>query len=327
MIIYKFAIITLTMLSIAACSPKINIFPDTTKPLKEKILQGSGKDKVLLVHIRGFISDTPGTSLFQPKPSMLQEIVAQFRLAQKDDHIKAVVLQINTPGGSTTASDILYQEIVRFKRKSNVKVVAAMMDVAASGGYYICLPCDYIIAHPTTVTGSVGVLFITPKVIGLMAKIGLEVEISKSGENKDMGSPFRAATEAENQIVQGLIDELGQRFIDLVGKHRKHVSQDELARIATGRIYLANQALKVGLVDEIAYMDDAVSRARELAGLPEDAKVVSYRRTEYPDDNLYNTATSEHRDQKASLIDTGFLNIFSSLPSGFYYLWLPANQQ
>jgi len=322
--IFRFLIIASSILFLAACSPKINIFPDTTKPLKEQTLEGSGKEKVLVVHIRGFISDTPDGSLFQSKPSMLQEVVSQFRLAAKDENIKAVVLQINTPGGSTTASDILYQEIVRFKRKSNVKVVAAMMDVAASGGYYVSLPCDYIMAHPTTVTGSIGVLFMRPNVTGLMDKIGLEVEISKSGQNKDMGSPFRATTEDESKIMQSLIDELGQRFISLVAKHRKKVSQATLAQISTGRVYLANEALQAGLIDEIAYLEDAISKAKNLAGLPEDAKVVSYRRTEYPDDNLYNTAISGNPTKKFSLIDSSFLNFFSSLRAGFYYLWLPA---
>ena len=320
---FRLLIVASSVLLLAACSPKINIFPDTTKPLKEQTIQGSGKDKVLIVNIRGFISDTPDSSIFLQKPSMLQEIVSQFRLAEKDENIKAVVLQINTPGGSTTASDILYQEIIRFKRKTHAKVVAAMMDVAASGGYYVALPCDYIIAHPTTVTGSIGVLFMRPRVTGLMDKIGLEVEVSKSGQNKDMGSPFRAATEDENRIMQGLINALGKRFISLVALHRKQVSQDTLTQIATGRVYLADEALQAGLIDEIAYLDDAISKAEKLAGLPEDAKVVSYRRTEYPDDNLYNTAISDYPSNKVSLIDSSFLNFFSSLRTGFYYLWLP----
>ena len=320
----RFLLIASIALLVAACSPKINIFPDSTKPLKEQKLQGSGKEKVLMVAIRGFISDAPGDSMFQSKPSMLQETVSQLRLAEKDDDIKAVVLQINTPGGSTTASDILYQEIVRFKRKKDIKVIAAMMDVAASGGYYVCLAADYIIAHPTTVTGSIGVLFMKPKITEFMNKLGLEVEISKSGQNKDMGSPFRATTEEESKIMQSLIDELGRRFISLVGKHRKSVSRETLEQISTGRVYLAKEALQAGLIDKIGYLEDAISKAKNLAGLSEDVKVVSYRKTEYPDDNLYNTSISGSPDKKLSLIDSSFLNFFSSVQTGFYYLWLPA---
>jgi len=254
---------------------------------------------------------------------MVQEIVSQFRLAEEDENIKAVVLQINTPGGSTTASDILYKEIVRLKQKTGVKVVAAMMDVAASGGYYVSLPADSIFAHPTTVTGSIGVLFMTPKVTRLMDKIGLDVEISKSGENKDMLSPFRASTEEEDKIMRDLIDELGARFLSLVAEHRK-INQSDLAQISTGRVYLAKEALQTGLIDEIGYLEDAISKAKNLAGLPADAKVIVYRRTEYPDDNLYNTSLSEYPGGKVTLIDSSFLDYISSLHTGFYYLWLPA---
>jgi protease IV len=316
-------LIAMTSVLVSACiSPRIDIFPDHTKPLKEYTLEGKGKKKVLVVHVRGFISDTPKSSMLASRPSMLQEIVSQLKLAEEDDDIEALILQINTPGGSTTASDILYEEILRLKGKSQKKIVAALMDVAASGGYYVALPADFILAHPTTVTGSVGVLFMKPKITGFMGKMGLDVEISKSGANKDMGSPFRDATEEEGRIMQTLIDELGGRFVQLVAKHRK-LNQAAMAQISTGRVYLAREALEAGLVDQVGYLQDAITKAKNLAGLPEDAKVVVYRRTEYPDDNLYNTALSEQPGGSFKIIDSGFLEYLSSLRTGFYYLWLP----
>lgn len=321
---YKFLMIAALAFFFNACvSPKINIFPDSTRPLEEYTLEGKGKEKVLMVHIRGFISDSPSSSVFKSKPSMVQEIVSQLRLAEDDKDIKAVVLQINTPGGSTTASDILYREILRLKQKTGVKIVAAMMDVAASGGYYIALPADAIFAHPTTVTGSIGVLFMTPKFTRLMDKIGLDVEISKSGENKDMGSPFRTSTEEEDRIMRSLIDELGARFLTLVAEHRK-IDQTKLVKISTGRVYLAKEALHAGLIDEVGYLEDAIGKAKKLAGLSENATVIVYRRTEYPDDNFYNTSLSEYAGEKVKLIDSSFLDYISSLQTGFYYLWLPA---
>ncbi|MDY0041754.1 MAG: S49 family peptidase, partial [Desulforhabdus sp.] len=178
----------------------------------------------------------------------------------------------------------------------------------------------------TTVTGSIGVMFMTPKVTRLMDKIGLDVNISKSGESKDMGSPFRASTEAEDRIMHGLIDELGGRFLSLVAKHRR-VDQTTLAQISTGRVYLAKEALQAGLIDEIGYLSDAVSKARSLADISADATVIVYRRTEYPDDNLYNTSLSEYSGEKIKLIDSGFLDYISSLRTGFYYLWLPAGSE
>ena len=219
-----------------------------------------------------------------------------------------------------TASDILYHEIVKFKEKTGDKVVAMMMNVAASGGYYIALPSDYIMAHPTTVTGSVGVIFLRPKIYDLMDKIGVSVEADTSGANKDMGSPFRKATEEEDKIFQGLTDQLGQRFISLVVKHR-NVDPVSVADISSARIYLAQEALKQGLVDEIGYLSNALDKAKELAGLDRDCKVVVYRREKYPDDNIYNNTQTRFGGGSVSLVDLGLIRSALNYPTGFYYLW------
>ena len=123
------------------------------------------------------------------------------------------------------------------------------MNVAASGGYYVALPADYIIAHPTSVTGSIGVIFLRPKVYGLMEKIGVDVAVNTSGQNKDMGSPFREATEEEKEIFQTLTDSLGTRFTDLVLKHRQ-IDSEKFEEITSARIFLAQEAKDRGLVDE-----------------------------------------------------------------------------
>jgi protease-4 len=148
--------------------------------------------------------------------------------------------------------------------------------------------------------------------------------VNKSGENKDMGSPFRQSTEREKEIMQNLIDELGDRFMSLVAKHRK-LDQDTLSRISTARVYLAKNALELRLVDRIGYLNDALLQAKELAGLPKNSKVVVYRRTEYPDDNLYNTFTNQYSDSGLPLVNVGLPNPINSLGAGFYYLWLPAS--
>ncbi len=317
-------ILTVCGLLTTGCgAPKIHLFQDATVPLQESIIQGEGYGKVLVIPVKGFIADKPPKGLFSPKPSMVQEIVSQLRLAEKDPKIKAVLLRVDSPGGSTTGSDILYHEINAFKKRTGVKVVAVMMGVAASGGYYVCLPADVIWAHPTTVTGSIGVIFMEPKVTALMEKIGVDVEVSKSGENKDMGSPFRGSTEREKKIFAGIIDALGKRFIDLTKKHR-NLDEAALAKVSTAQVFLSSEALELGLVDEIGYLSDALSQAKRLGGLQEDAKVVAYRRSEYPDDNLYNTSTAQYRSFGLSLVDLGLP--FSGLPqsTGFYYLWSPA---
>lgn len=303
-------------------APKIRLFPSAADPLQEYTLSGEQEGKVLVIPIRGIISDAPQKRFITTHPSMVQEVVSQLRKAGKDSEVKAILLKIDSPGGSTTASDILYNEIAAFKQKANAKVVVAMMNVAASGGYYIALPADHILAHPTTITGSVGVLFLRPDVSGLMDKIGIGVEVTKTGQNKDMGSPFRKATAEEKQIIKDLIEQLGNRFLDRIAEHRK-MDPQQLKKISSARIYLADDALKLGMIDSVGYLNEALSQARKLANLPEDAKVVVYRRTEYPDDNLYNTSTSQNDGRGPSFISLELPPALTSMQAGFYYLWQP----
>ncbi len=317
-----FAILVLAVafLSTSCFRVKVQIGGPTGEPLKEYTIEGKEKEKVLVIPVAGFISDKPG-SKFSGRASTVEEVVSRLRLAEKDKEVKAVIFEVNSPGGSMTASDMIYKEIVDFKEKTGAKVVALFTDLAASGGYYMSLAADRIIAHPTTITGSVGVILITPKVSGLMDKIGVAVDVSKSGSEKDMGSPFRPSTPEERKILQDLTDEMGRKFIDLVGRNRK-IGAENLQKIATARIYSADEALKLGLIDSIGYVPDSVKEAKKLAGLTEDAKVIVYRRSKYPDDTLYNTAASAGT-LFSPLIDINLPAIMPPLEPGFYYLWLP----
>lgn len=321
---FNLSLALFTTLLLTACgTPKVNLFPDHTAPLIEHVIEGTAKGKVLVIPVEGTISDSARRGMLRAEPGMVQEIVAQLRRAEKDNDIKAVMLTINSPGGSVTASDILYHEVSRFKEKTGAKVVAAMMDIAASGGYYVALAADRIVAHPTTVTGSVGAIFIRPHVTGLMEKVGVDIDVSKSGANKDMGSPFRKGTKEEDELFDALINDMGSRFRMLVKKERR-LSDGQLATVATARVFTAEEARTLGLVDEIGYLSDAVAGAKKLAKLPDDAKVVAYRRTEFPDDNIYNTTLNRAALPKASLVDLGVIDSLVSLQPGFYYLWTPA---
>jgi len=320
---YSLILSTLLVLLFNSCAaPRISLFTDDTTPLKEFTLQGKGKGKILVIPIKGEISSSTSKGLIFTKPSMIQEVISQLKLAEKDSEIKAVILKIDSPGGTVTASDILYHEIAAFKNRTGVKLVVVMMDVAASGGYYIALPADFILAHPTTITGSIGVIFMQPKVNNLMEKIGVGLDINKSGKNKDMGSPFRNTTDEERKIFQNLTDELGKRFINLVSIHRK-LDKNRLAEISIARIYLAPKALELGLIDKIGYLEDAISKTRKLAGLSQDARIVIYRRTEYPNDNLYNTSVDRQGGQGLALIDLNLPGSMTPLNTGFYYIWMP----
>ena len=306
-------------LLIACAGPQVKLFTDATDPLKEFTIEGSGGDKILLVPIRGTISDNPKKGLLSSSPSMVEQVVSQLKKAEKDKRIKAVLIKINSPGGSITASDLLYHEIISYKERTNAKIIVCMMDMAASGGYYMSLPADMIMAHPTSLTGSVGVIFLQPKVIGLMDKLGLGVDVKKYGKNKDMGSPFRESTEEEQKLFQITINHLGERFTSLVKKHRK-LDPQALAEMSTARLFLAEEALKLGLIDKIGYLSDAVKETKLLAGLPGDARVVLYRRAEHPDDNLYSIAGVATEDSRLSLINIELPESLN-LSTGFYYIW------
>lgn len=310
----------IALIAIGCAGPRITLFSDASDPLREVTLDGTADDKLVVIPISGLITDRPKSRIMRIMPSVVQETVSHLRLAETDDRVKAVLLKIDTPGGTTTASDMLYNEIVAFKRRTGKKIVVCMMNMATSGGYYVSLPADMIIAHPTTVTGSVGVILIRPQVSGLMEKIGVGIRVNKSGENKDMGSPFRPITPTEETMLQDLADRLGRRFVDLVKQHR-NLDRQGLATVADARVFLADTALEVGLVDKIGYLQDAIKEAKKLANLDADARVVTYRRTLYPDDNLYNNLTSGSQADGPLLIDTGFFGDLLALDAGFYYLW------
>ncbi len=310
----------LILMMITACSgPRIKLFSDTIDPLKEFTLEGSGTDKILLIPVNGLISDRPKKGLIHTSASLVEQIVSQINKAEKDKQIKAVLFKINSPGGTITASDLLYHEISLFKERTGTKITVSMMDVATSGAYYISLPADLIMAHPTTVTGSVGVIYLQPKVGGLMDKIGLGVDVKKYGKNKDMGSPFRDSSEEEQKLMQKAVNDFGERFIRLVQKHRKPERQ-ALSEIPTARVFLAEEALKLGLVDKIGYLSDAVKESKMLAGISKDARVVVYRCNEFPEDNYYNTAGIASEDLNISVINIELPESLS-LKTGFYYLW------
>lgn len=313
--------ILIAMLLTGCAGPRITLFSDASDPLREMTLEGTAGERIALIPISGMITDKPKGRLMQKTPGVLQEVVSHLHLAEKDDRVKAVILKVDTPGGTTTASDMLYHEIASFKERTGKKIVVCMMNLATSGGYYISLPADVILAHPTTVTGSVGVILIRPELSGLMEKLGVGVTVNKSGINKDMGSPFRPITPAEGHLLQELADRLGQRFVNLVKQHRR-LDDQHLARVADARIFLAEDALAVGLVDRIGYLQDAIEAARQLADLDEEVRVVTYRRTYYPDDNLYNALTSEAGiASMPQLLDAGLIGDLLDLNAGFYYLW------
>jgi protease-4 len=312
-----------SVLFITSCGPtRIKLYPDAEDPLLEFTIQGYDYEKIAVIPITGFLSNAPQEAFMYTKPGTVQEFKAQLSLAENDRDVRAIILKINSPGGTVTASDILYHELIGFKKRTGKKVIAIMMDVAASGGYYVALPADIIIAHPTTITGSVGVVMFNLQLKELMNKIGVDMQVSKSGKNKDMGSPFRNPSKQEKDLLQNMTKELGNQFLSLVKKHR-HPDTNQFEQISSARIFSAKDAKEMNLVDQIGYINDAIIAAKNIARLPNNPRVIMYRRVSYPNDNLYNNMASQMTPKRFSLINVELPGHLAYLDDGFYYLWAP----
>lgn len=288
-------------------------------PLEEQALEGEGAKKILLLDISGAISEQEksGGLLGRQSPSMVSLIRESLQKAEKDKDIAGLILRINSPGGTVTASDIIHHDIVEFKKRRKVPVLACIMGVGASGGYYVAAAADEIIAHPTAITGSIGVLLMKFNLEGLMAKIGVEEQTVKSGDKKDIMSPFRKATPEEMKLGQAIIDDLYERFLDVVmARPGNTLLRNELRKTADGRIYTAGQALAAKLIDRIGYLDDVIAGIRTKAG-DNNARVVSY----YRPGNYKGSIYADAGEKGGALEMLGGMDAFSS--NSFMYLWRP----
>lgn len=317
----RFALVLAMLLGVAGCSViSVDLSP-RIRPLDEETVDGTGSAKILLLDLSGLLQeDTPSLSLTTPPPRvpLLARVREELSRAEKDDKVRAMVVRINSPGGTITASDVIYREIREFKARRKIPVVAAMMDVGASGGYYAALAADQIFAHPTTITGSIGVIMITVNAQGLLEKIGVAPLAIKSGALKDAGSPFRGLTPEERAVFQSVIDDMYGRFVRLVAESRK-IPEAQVRSFADGRIYTAEQARSLGLVDRVGYLDEAVAAARTAAGLTE-ARVVMYHRPREYRDNIYSGAPPT---VGADALVSQMAGLLGGPGARFLYLWWP----
>lgn len=312
------------VLSLLTGCATIKLGPSYDEPLKEQVIssQPNATAKVLLVNINGVISDQPKSGFLSSGPSLLDRVMMQLKKAEKDKNIKTLLLKINTPGGGVTTSDILYHELMAFKKRTGKKVYVQMMDVTASGGYYISMAADHIQAHPTTVTGSVGVITILPEIYDLTQKIGVEVKTYKTGPMKDTGSPFRKFTPADDAEMQSMVDQMAQRFYHVVQSNR-HLPPQTLKAVKTARVYTGEEALKAGLIDSVGYLSDAVQQACKLGG-NQRCDLVSYRFDKNVNATSYSpTMQAQSKPIEMSLIRANLLDSALSLKPGSYYLYLP----
>ncbi|HEX2090216.1 MAG TPA: signal peptide peptidase SppA [Actinomycetota bacterium] len=248
--------------------------PSQVGPWREDPIQGDGARKIAVVNVQGeIVSGSEG--FLGSAQATSGNLVSQLEQARNDDAVSAVVLRINTPGGSVVASDEIAREITRVRRAGKA-VVAAMGEVAASGGYFIAAGANSIVANPSTITGSIGVIMVLLNLEGAAGKLGVEPIVVKAGRLKDIGSPFRDLTPGERRIFQRLLDEAHLRFMNVVS-HGRRMPMRRVRGIADGRILSGEQARESGLVDRLGTFDDAIAEAKRLERLT-DARVVEYER-------------------------------------------------
>ncbi len=305
-----------------------SFFPQTS-PLQEIVLSGKGREKVLLIDISGILTSAKPSGVLNrlfDRLSLPTRFKEELTKAAEDEQVKAIVFRINTPGGTVTAADILYHEIQELKKTRKIPVIASIMDLGTSGGYYVAMAADRVVAHPSSVTGSLGVIMLTLNASGLMEKIGIRADTVTSGPHKDMGSPFRTMTDQDRVIFQGVIDSFYARFLHVIEQGRPNLKPETIRQLADGRIYSAPQAKEHGLIDAIGYVDDALQLAKHEAGI-EEAQVIMYQRAGGYHPNIYAQGSGKltgDTDWVFPRFDpVSLTTLIAGGTPAFLYLWLP----
>jgi len=251
------------MLALAASAALIGCGPTAYKitpvPAQEELQEtvvltegGLFPTKIAQVEVDGLIVNSRKFSLWGEGENPVSLFAEKLDKAAADPSVKAVVLRINSPGGGVTASDLMYGEVLNFKKRTGRPVVAVLMDVAASGGFYVACSADEIVANPTTVTGSIGVIMQSVNFAGTMSKLGIAADAITSGKMKDAGSPLRPMKPEEREIFQKLVNQFYDRFVAVVAAGRsKKLTEAKVRELADGRVYSAQQALELGFVDHV----------------------------------------------------------------------------
>ncbi|MCS7092294.1 MAG: signal peptide peptidase SppA [Patescibacteria group bacterium] len=250
-------------------------------------ISGKGENKIAVINIDGIIVETfesDGISSLSDNYTSAREIKRILEEIRNDNSVKALILRVNSPGGSAAASDEILSEIKRYKSETKLPVVAYLADVAASGGYYVAMGSDKIITNPATITGSIGVILSYLSFKELADKYGVKHIVYKSGEFKNLADSFSVPTEQEAKILQSVIDDTYNTFVKAVSEGRE-LDESYVRKIADGRIYSANQAMEAKLVDEIGNFENSIALAKKLANITE-ASVFEYGQKSFLDELL-----------------------------------------
>ena len=301
-------------------------FVRTHRQLQETQIQGDRMmfitDKIVILDVDGLLVNKQKRGLVRSGENPVSLFIEKLDKAARDESVKAVVLRINSPGGTVAASDIMYHHLREFKERTGKPVIACVLGLGCSGAYYLACGCDGIVAQPSSVTGSIGTVLQTFSVADTMRMIGVKAVTIKSGRLKDMGSPLHDLSDEERDVLQGIIDNFYQQFLDVVQDNRRKIDKVKLQELADGRVFTAEQALREGLIDRIGYLDDGIEWAREMADMQR-GRVVIYHRSSGYKPNAYGVAAAG-TDGSGPLINVELPDWLDTGGAQFLYLWQPS---
>ncbi|MEM8737579.1 MAG: signal peptide peptidase SppA [Planctomycetota bacterium] len=283
-----------------------------------------GSARVALIDVTGLITNTDQAGILSAGYNPVSTLVEALNAAARDPKVAAVVLRINSPGGTVTASDMMYREVKRFREATEKPVVVLMMDVAASGGYYLACAGDHLVAYPSSITGSIGVVLQTVTVKPALERIGIRADAIVSGPNKATGSPLENLDPDQRAILQQLVDSFYADFVQVVRLSRPEVDPDTWDIVTDGRVFTGQRAYELGLVDAVGDLHDAFARAKQLADL-EHADLVLYHRPLDYVATPYSRAPvdSASRGTQINLLQVNLGREIAAAQAGAYYLWQP----
>ena len=281
---------------------------------------GRGGSRVALVDVDGLILNQNLTGLY----SVGENPVAAFRekldAAAADPRVCAMVIRINSPGGGVTATDILAEELRRYKQATGRPVVACLMDLATGGGYYLALGADAIVAHPTTITGGIGAILNHYNLQDAMAQLNLVAEPIRSGPLVDLGSVLGPLSDDSRRLLQGMVDGFRDRFRARLVEHRPQINPEDMQRLDDGRVVPAAGALAMRLVDRVGYVHDAIDEAERRASAS-GSEVVLFQRAGYPGRSLY--AITPNTPIQGEVVPFSYPGLDRAKIPTFLYLWQP----
>lgn len=326
-------LLALALLTLPACLPNrvtIDLAPGTGELEETAVLSDEGASnsspKVALIEVSGLLSETPKPGLIASRANAVDSLLSRLSKAAGDSDVRAVILLVNSPGGTVGASDTMYHELRYFREKTGKPIVVSMGEMATSGAYYTSLAADRIIAQPTSITGSIGVLVQTFNFSEGMKKVGITGRAVVSGPNKDMTNPFEPPNEEQYALVQNLVDEFYAGFRALVAERRPQAAAmtDKWDMMTDGRVFTGTDALKLHLVDQTGTLRDAFGAAKRLAGI-ERARLVKYHSHGIKPQSPYG-ATAHLDPRLGATTNVKVLSLDlgpEALGPGFYYVWWP----